>query len=793
MRAVHKKHTRRQQQATMQVTKRNGQPEDVHFDKIKSRLSMLAYDLPRVDVSKISIDVIGKLYDGVTTEEIDRLASETSASMSTEHPDYGTLAARILASNLHKETDKSFPNVMKQFHVYEKGGLITDEAWSVVKKYGEYLQSKIVHSRDFYFDYFGLKTLMRSYLLRCDGKIVERPQHLYMRVAVGIHGHDIQCDIDVEEIVKTYDLLSRGVISHASPTMFNACTPQGQLSSCFLLPIVDDSIEGIYDTLKRCATISKTAGGIGLSISNVRGTGAYIAGTGGTSNGLVPMLRNFNATARYVDQGGNKRPGAFSCYLEPWHPDIFEFLDLRKNTGVEEVRTRDLFIALWIPDLFMKRVKNKEMWTLLDPSECPGLNECHGEDFEKLYTDYETAGKGRPVEAQKLWSAIITAQIETGTPYMLYKDACNAKSNQKNLGTIKSSNLCCEVVEYSSATEIAVCNLASINLEKFAVPGGPRYDAFDIDKSIDWETLRRTADQVCENLNMVIEHTHYPLPECKASNLAHRPIGIGVAGFADLLASLGVPYDSADAAEINRRVFEHIYYGALEASADLAEVFGAYDTFNGSPLSEGRFQFDLWQGETKTTLDWDKLREKIVKVGVRNSLLLAPMPTASTAQILGVNESFEPFTSNAYVRRTISGEFQVVNRHLVKQLEDVGLWSDAMRREIIATRGSVNPTAEEATAYPEIAKIPTHIKEVFKTAWEIKQRICIDMAADRGRFICQSQSFNVFIAEPNFGKLSSMHFYGWQKGLKTGMYYLRTRPSADPIAFTVACQGACSL
>ena len=774
----------------MKVTKRSGQPEDVHFDKIQSRLSMLAYQLTHVDISKVAIDVIGKLYDGVTTEEIDHLASETSASMSTEHPDYGTLAARILASNLHKETDKSFFNVMKQLHQYAKGALITDNAWEFVSRYGDRLGSKIVHSRDHDFDYFGLKTLMRSYLLRIDGKIVERPQHLYMRVAIGIHG---ACVGDLESVLKTYDMLSRGIISHASPTMFNACTPQGQLSSCFLLPIVDDSIEGIYDTLKRCATISKTAGGIGLSISNVRGTGAYIAGTGGTSNGLVPMLRNFNATARYVDQGGNKRPGAFSCYLEPWHPDIFEFLDLRKNTGVEEVRARDLFLALWVPDLFMQRVKDKGMWTLLDPSECPGLNECHGKEFEELYTSYESAGKGKPIEAQKLWFAIITAQIETGTPYILYKDACNRKSNQLNLGTIKSSNLCCEVVEYSSSTEVAVCNLASINLVHFAEPAGGTYHYFDIDTSINWMALRRTAEDVTVNLNHVIDETHYPLPECEKSNLAHRPIGIGVTGMADLLAVLGVPYDSEQAAEINRRVFEHIYFGALESSVDLAETYGPYSTFAGSPLSKGQFQFDLWDGETKTTLDWEDLRQRVVKNGVRNSLLLAPMPTASTAQILGVNESFEPFTSNAYVRRTISGEFQVVNRHLVKQLEDVGLWSDAMRREIVATRGSVNPTAEEATAYPEIAKIPKDIKEVFKTVWEIKQRVCIDMAADRGRFICQSQSFNVFLAEPNFAKLSSMHFYGWQKGLKTGMYYLRTRPSADPIAFTVACQGACSL
>ena len=763
----------------MRVRKRSGHEEDVHFDKIKDRLLLLAGELTSVEVTKIAIDVIGKLYDGVTTEEIDRLAGETSASMSTEHPDYGTLAARILASNLHKESDKSFYNVMQRLHTYEKGALITDEAWRVIAKHGEYLGSKIVHSRDFHFDYFGLKTLMRSYLLQCDGKIVERPQHLYMRVAVGIHGDDI------DQVVKTYDMLSRGILSHASPTMFNACTPQGQLSSCFLLPIVDDSIEGIYDTLKRCATISKTAGGIGISISNVRGTGAYIAGTGGTSNGLVPMLRNFNATARYVDQGGNKRPGAFSCYLEPWHPDIFEFLDLRKNTGVEEVRARDLFLALWIPDLFMKRVKDKSTWTLLDPSECPGLNETFGDEFEELYTSYEAAGKGTTLDAQKLWSAIITAQIETGTPYMLYKDACNTKSNQKNLGTIKSSNLCCEVVEYSSSTEVAVCNLASINLEKFVN---------STTDGIEWESLRRAAQQATFNLNRVIDKTHYPLPECQKSNMVHRPIGIGIAGFADLLAKLRVPYDSPEAAEINRRVFEHIYYGAMEMSIELAEKDGPYGTFEGSPLSEGKFQFDLWSEETRTTLDWSALRERVVKVGARNSLLLAPMPTASTAQILGVNESFEPFTSNAYVRRTISGEFQVVNRHLVAQLEEIGLWTEAMRREIIATRGSINPVEQDDDIrFPNIALIPKQIKDVFKTAWEIKQRVCVDMAADRGRYICQSQSFNVFIAEPNFGKLSSMHFYGWSKGLKTGMYYLRTRPSADPIAFTVACEGACSV
>jgi len=750
------------------VVKRNGRQEFVHFDKITSRIEKLCYGLDRdyIDAPSITLKVIAGLYPGVTTVELDNLAAEIAATMTTKHPDYAVLAARIVVSNLHKETKKQFSEVIADlFNMkHEQTGvpipMISEKYYRIITDNAEKLDAAIVYDRDFQYQYFGFKTLERSYLLKINGKTVERPQHMLMRVAVGIHGEDIDAAIE------TYDMLSQKCFTHASPTLFNAATPRPQLSSCFLLTMSSDSIEGIYDTLKQCALISKSAGGIGLNIHCIRASGSYIAGTNGSSNGLVPMLRVFNNTARYVDQGGNKRPGAFAIYLEPWHADVFDFLDLRKNHGKEEQRARDLFFALWIPDLFMKRVEQDGMWSLMCPNECPGLHEVWGEEFEELYERYEKEGRARKqVKAQQVWYAIIESQIETGTPYMLYKDACNRKSNQQNLGTIKCSNLCTEIVEYSSPDEIAVCNLASIAVNAFVKP----------DKTYDFDRLKQIAKVATKNLNKIIDVNYYPVKEAERSNMRHRPIGIGVQGLADAFILMRFPFESEEAQLLNKQIFETIYYGAVEASCELAEKEGPYETYAGSPVSKGQLQYDMW-GVTPTSLhDWDSLKKKVAKHGVRNSLLLAPMPTASTAQILGNNESVEAYTSNIYSRRVLSGEFQVVNNHLLRDLTELDLWSDDVKNEIIASNGSIQG----------IPEIPDDIKALYKTVWEISQKTVLKMAADRGAFIDQSQSLNVHIAEPNFGKMSSMHFYGWKLGLKTGMYYLRTKPAAQAIQFTV--------
>ncbi|KAJ1954330.1 ribonucleotide-diphosphate reductase subunit rnr1, partial [Dispira parvispora] len=741
----------------------------VAFDKITARVVKLCYGLDTnyVDPPAVAQKVISGVYQGVTTVELDNLAAETAAYMTTKHPDYAILAARIAISNLHKETRKQFSATIEDLYHYvnpktnKPASMISETTYNTVMKHADRLNSAIIYDRDFNYNFFGFKTLERSYLLKINGRVAERPQHMLMRVAVGIHGDDI------DAVIETYNLMSEKYFTHASPTLFNAGTPLPQLSSCFLLTMEDDSIDGIYDTLKKCAMISKTAGGIGLNIHNIRATGSYIAGTNGYSNGIVPMLRVYNNTARYVDQGGNKRPGAFAIYLEPWHPDVFEFLDLRKNHGKEENRARDLFYAMWIPDLFMERVKDNGEWSLFCPNEAPNLHERWGEEFEKLYIEYEQRGLARKtIKAQKLWYAILEAQIETGNPFMLYKDACNRKSNQQNLGIIKCSNLCTEIVEYSSPDEVAVCNLASLALPQFVMDK----DTYDFEK------LHSVTKVVTRNLNKIINLNYYPIPECRRSNFRHRPIGIGVQGLADAFIKMRMPFDSPEAKLLNRKIFETIYHGALEASCELAQELGTYETYEGSPMSKGLLQFDMWEGVEPTDLwDWDTLRESIQSHGVRNSLLVAPMPTASTSQILGNNECFEPYTSNIYTRRVLAGEFQVVNPWLLRDLVDLGLWNDSMKNRIIADNGSVQ----------HIPSIPTELKSLYKTAWELSQKVIIDMAADRGAFIDQSQSLNIFMAEADFAKLTSMHFYGWKKGLKTGMYYLRTRPAADAIKFTV--------
>jgi len=751
----------------MYVIKRDGRKEDVHFDKITSRVEQLCYGLDKlVDAHKVTKKVIEGLYDGVTTKELDNLAAETAASFTTIHPDFAILASRIALSNLHKSTNKSFSETVKQLYEFvdpktgQSASLIAEDVYEVIRDNAEVLDSSIIHSRDFNYDYFGFKTLERSYLLRLNGKVVERPQHMLMRVSVGIHKNDI------ESAIKTYNLMSDRWFTHATPTLFNAGTPKPQMSSCFLLTMKDDSIDGIYDTLKQCAKISQSAGGIGLSIHNIRATGSYIKGTNGTSNGIVPMLRVFNDTARYVDQGGGKRKGSFAIYLEPWHADIFDFLDLRKNHGKEELRARDLFFAMWISDLFMQRVKDNGEWSLFCPHEAPGLDECWGEKFEALYTKYEKEGRARKkIKAQDLWFAILEAQIETGTPYMLYKDACNSKSNQQNLGTIKSSNLCTEILEYTSPDEVAVCNLASIALPRFV----------NDDLSFDFQKLFDVTYVATKNLNKIIDNNYYPVEEARTSNMRHRPIGLGVQGLADAFILMRLPFESDEAKKLNAEIFETIYYSSLTASKDLAKVDGAYETFPGSPISKGIFQFDMWNVKPSSRWEWDVLREEVMQFGVRNSLLLAPMPTASTSQILGNNECFEPYTSNIYTRRVLSGEFVIVNKHLLKDLVALGLWNEEMKNKIISANGSVQ----------DIPEIPVNLKEIYKTVWEIKQKALIDMAADRGAFICQSQSLNLFVENANFGKLTSMHFYAWEKGLKTGMYYLRTKAATDAIKFTV--------
>lgn len=752
----------------MLVLKRDGRRETVRFDKITARIEKLCNGLDNryIDPINVSKKVIDGLYDGVTTVELDRLAAETAASMTTSHPDYAILAARIAISNLHKETMKSFSNTMKRLYTYvdsktgQNAPLISAETWKVVKQNAAKLDAAVNYDRDFGYDFFGFKTLERSYLMKLDGRIVERPQHMIMRVAVGIHGEDI------ESAIQTYNLMSEKWFTHATPTLFNAGTPKPQLSSCFLLTMKDDSIDGIYDTLKQCAKISQSAGGIGLSIHNIRAKGSYIKGTNGVSNGLVPMLRNFDMTARYVDQGGGKRKGSFAIYLEPWHADVMDFLELKKNHGKEELRARDLFYAMWVSDLFMKRVEANESWSLFCPNEAPGLADTYGEEFEKLYTKYEKEGRARKqIKAQDLWFAILESQTETGTPYMLYKDHANRKSNQKNLGTIKSSNLCTEIMEYTAPDEVAVCNLASIALPKFVIDG-----------KFDHQKLYEVTYTATKNLNRIIDVNYYPVEEARNSNFRHRPIGLGVQGLADAFIKLRYPFTSEEAKQLNKEIFETIYFASMTCSMDLAKVEGPYETFAGSPVSKGIFQFDMW-GVTPDSnrWDWTNLKKDVKKYGVRNSLLVAPMPTASTSQILGNNECFEPYTSNIYTRRVLSGEFIVVNKHLLKDLIERGLWNDSVKNQLIAANGSVQ----------EIPSIPQDLKELYRTVWEIKQKDLIDMSADRGAYIDQSQSFNVHMQNPNFGKLTSMHFYAWKKGLKTGMYYLRTKAAADAIKFTV--------
>jgi len=753
----------------MFVVKRDGRKEPVMFDKITARIKKLCYDLnPLVDPVRVAMRVIEGLYDGVTTSELDNLASEIAATMTTSHPDYAQLAARISVSNLHQNTKKSFFETMTDLYTYvnprtgKDAPLLSDEVYEVIKKNKDTLDSNIIYNRDFGYDFFGFKTLERSYLLKLNGVIVERPQHMLMRVSVGIHMDDIEAVLD------TYELMSKRYFTHATPTLFNSGTPKPQMSSCFLLAMQDDSIDGIYDTLKQTAKISQSAGGIGLSIHNVRATGSYISGTNGTSNGIVPMLRVYNDTARYVDQGGGKRKGSFAIYIETWHADIFDFLDLKKNHGKEEMRARDLFYAMWTSDLFMKRVENDAEWTLMCPNECPGLYDCHGEEFEELYTSYEKQGKGRKtIRARELWEKILESQIETGTPYMLYKDSANRKSNQKNLGTIRSSNLCTEIMEYTSPDEVAVCNLASIALPMFIKDG-----AFDHDE------LFRVTKRVTKNLNRVIDRNYYPVIEAENSNMRHRPVGLGVQGLADAFIKLRMPFTSDPAKELNQEIFETLYFAALTASMEEAEKDGPYSSYKGSPISKGEFQHNMWgvkDDELSGRWDWAGLRKQIKKHGVRNSLLVAPMPTASTSQILGNNECFEPYTSNIYTRRVLSGEFIVVNKHLLEDLVDLGLWTEDMKQDLMRANGSVQ----------HIEGIPADIKELYKTVWELSMKDIIDMSRHRGYFIDQSQSLNLFMEGATMAKLTSMHFYAWKSGLKTGMYYLRTKSAVDAIKFTL--------
>ena len=753
----------------MFVAKRDGRKEPIMFDKITARIRKLNYGLnPLVDPVRVAMRVIEGLYDGVTTSELDNLAAEIAATMTTTHPDYAKLAARISVSNLHKNTKKSFSETMEDLYTYvnprtgKKAPLLSDEVYNIIKKNADKLDSSIIYNRDFGYDFFGFKTLERSYLLKLNGQIVERPQHMLMRVSIGIHLNDI------ESALETYELMSKRYFTHATPTLFNSGTPKPQMSSCFLLAMKDDSIDGIYDTLKQTAKISQSAGGIGLSIHNVRATGSYIAGTNGTSNGIVPMLRVFNDTARYVDQGGGKRKGSFAIYVEPWHADIFDFLELKKNHGKEEMRARDLFYAMWTPDLFMKRVEQNAEWTLMCPNECPDLYNVHGDEFDKLYLKYESDGRGRKtIKARDLWEKILESQIETGTPYMLYKDSANRKSNQKNLGTIRSSNLCTEILEYTSADEIAVCNLASIALPMFVKDG-----------EFDHQSLFDVTVRVTKNLNRVIDRNYYPVKEAENSNFRHRPIGLGVQGLADTFIMLRLPFTSEKAKELNQEIFETLYFAAVTASAEEAKKDGPYETYKGSPMSKGEFQHNLWgikDEELSGRWDWLALRKTVKKQGVRNSLLVAPMPTASTSQILGNNECFEPYTSNIYTRRVLSGEFIVVNKHLLEDLVDRGLWNEDMKQELMRNNGSIQ----------NIDGIPDDIKELYRTVWEMSMKDIIDMSRHRGYFIDQSQSLNLFMEGATMAKLTSMHFYGWKSGLKTGMYYLRTKSAVDAIKFTL--------
>lgn len=762
----------------MFVTKRDGSKEAVRFEKISNRIRKMTYGLNTdyVDAMEVAQKVIAGIYDGITTQELDNLTAETAASLIPRHPDYSILASRIAVSRLHKTTKKKFSETIQDLYDYinpetnEPAGIINDLTYEVVMKNKQKLDGAIIHERDFDFEYFGFRTLEKSYLLKTNGEVCESPQHMYMRVAVGIWGEDIK------SVIKTYELLSNHMMTHATPTLFNAGTKKPQLSSCFLLMMSDDSIPGIYKTLADVAAISQNAGGIGLAVHNVRGTGSYIRGTNGTSNGIIPMLKVFNETARYVDQGGGKRKGSFAIYIEPWHSDIEDFLELRKNHGKEEFRARDLFLALWTPDLFMKRVEEDKEWSLFSPSDVQGLWELYGDEFEAAYEAAEAAGKAKKtIKARDLWTRILDAQIENGTPYILYKDAANKKSNQKNLGTIKSSNLCTEIMEYTDKDEQAVCNLASIPVNKFLKSTDNRTSKISKGRcEVDHQALYDVAYQTTLNLNKVIDVNYYPTAETKKSNMRHRPIGIGIQGLADLFAILGIPFSSPEAKRINEEVFETIYFASMTASMTLAKRDGAYETFQGSPLSNGEFQFNMWgfnDDQLSGRWDWAKLRKDVMKNGARNSLLLAPMPTASTAQIMGNNEAFEPFTSNIYTRRTLSGEFIIINKHLVKDLISLGLWSEDMKNLIVYHKGSIQ----------NIEQIPENIREIYRTVWEIKQKDLIDMSAGRGKFICQSQSLNLFIENVNSAKLTSAHFYSWKAGLKTGMYYLRTKAAVDAL------------
>ncbi|MBN4082786.1 ribonucleoside-diphosphate reductase subunit alpha [bacterium AH-315-A23] len=759
----------------MFVLKRDDRKEPVMFDKITSRIRKMCYGLNKlVDPVKVAMRVIEGLYDGVITSELDNLAAEIAATMTVQHPDYAKLAARIAVSNLHKNTKKTFSEVMADLYNYvnlrtgKKAPLLSEETYKIIVDNAAKLDSTIIYNRDFGYDYFGFKTLERSYLLKLNGQIVERPQHMLMRVAIGIHQQDI------DEAIETYELMSKKIFTHATPTLFNSGTPKPQMSSCFLLQMQDDSIEGIYDTLKQTAKISQSAGGIGLSIHNVRSTGSYIRGTNGTSNGIVPMLKVYNDTARYVDQGGGKRKGSFAIYMEPWHADVFDFLDLRKNTGKEEMRARDLFYAMWIPDLFMKRVEEDGEWTLMCPNECPHLFDTYGDEFEKLYTGYEKVGKGRKtVRARELWEKILEAQIETGNPYMLYKDAANRKSNQKNLGTIRSSNLCTEIMEYTAKDEVAVCNLASIAIPMFVEEDEKGSKFFN------HQSLFEVTKKITRNLDTVIDRNYYPVKEAENSNIRHRPIGLGIQGLADAFIMLRFPFTSDEAKKLNQEIFETIYFAAVTSSMEMAKTKEPYSTFKGSPMSKGEFQFNMWgvsEDDLSGRWDWKRLRKKVMTTGMRNSLLVAPMPTASTSQILGNNEAFEPYTSNIYTRRVLSGEFIVVNKHLLEDLVELDLWDNEMKEEIMRANGSIQ----------HIDVIPQNLKELYKTVWELSMKDIIDMSRQRGYFVDQSQSLNLFMQDANYSKLTSMHFYAWKSGLKTGMYYLRTKSAVNAIQFTVS-------
>ena len=745
----------------MRVIKRSGRVEDVKFNKVTNRISKLTNKLSEnVDVTMVAQQVFSSMYDEIKTHEIDTLSSEVCIGLITNDPDYEILATRIVASNIQKRAANNFHIAMRKLH---KAGIITHEVLEVSAK----VKEDIKHERDFEFGYFGLKTLEKGYLQKIDGDIIETPQYLYMRVAIGIHGHDI------DHVLETYDALSRGLFIHATPTLFNAGTHRPQMSSCFLIANKEDSIDGIYDTVKECARISKWAGGIGLHVHDVRANKSHIRGTNGTSDGIIPMLRVYNSTARYVNQAG-RRKGSIAVYLEPWHADIMDFLEIRLNQGDEEARCRDLFSAMWIPDLFMRRVESNGNWSLFCPDRAPGLSDVYGKEFDELYEKYENEGLAtKTIPAVEVWKSIIKSQSETGTPYMLYKDACNEKSNHKHIGTIKSSNLCTEILEYTDKDETAVCNLASIALPKYV----------DVDnKEFNHEELHRVTKMVTRNLNKVIDKNFYPTENGKRSNIRHRPIGIGVQGLADVFIMLRMTFGSDDSKKLNRDIFETIYHASLESSCELAEMYGAYETFKGSPFSKGILQFDMWDREPHFSgrYDWNAMR-KLVKKGTRNSLLLAPMPTASTSQILGNNECFEPYTTNIYLRRTLAGEFVVVNKHLVNDLKKIGLWSKEMKDLMVKANGSVQ----------NIIDIPDDLKELYKTVWEMSQKTIIDMAADRGVYIDQSQSMNLFVESPTVSKLSSMHMYGWKQGLKTGMYYLRSKAKARPIQFSL--EAECSM